>query len=185
MWTSYQRLSLWTLTVTLCGGLLTIPDLVMGQDADLKPDLLAPIDGPAPPIPPSVLSRDENGRATGRAVRLTSPLRIDGQLDEAVYTTVPAMSDFVQTEPLEGTAATEKTEVWIFFDDEHVYLMARCWESEPDRIMVDEMRRDNRNIGRNDNLAWMFDTLYDQRTGVVFEVNPLGGRMDGQTSNAS
>ena len=146
-----------------------------GAGTALAPDRIPAvvIDGPAPPIPPLVLSRDENGRATGRAVRLTSPLRIDGQLDEAVYTTVPAMSGFVQTEPLEGTAATEKTEVWIFFDDEHVYLMARCWESEPDRIMVDEMRRDNRNIGRNDNLAWMFDTLYDQRTGVVFEVNPL------------
>lgn len=180
---SYQRLTLWTFTVTLCGCVLIIPDFVMGQDADLKLDLLSPIDGPVPPIPPAVLSRDQNGRATGRAVRLTSPLRIDGRLDEAVYTSVPAMSDFVQTEPFEGTAATEKTEVWIFFDDEHVYLMARCWESEPDRIMVDEMRRDNRNIGRNDNLAWMFDTLYDQRTGVVFEVNPLGGRMDGQTSN--
>ena len=93
------------------------------------------------------------------------------------------MSDFVQTEPVEGAPATERTEVWVLFDDENVYLVARCWESEPGRITADEMRRDNRNIGRNDNRAWILDTLYDRPTGVVFEVNPLGGRMDGQATN--
>ena len=89
----------------------------------------------------------------------------------------------MQVEPQAGAAATEKTEIWVFFDDANVYLVARCWESEPDRLTVDEMRRDNNNIGRSDNVSWFFDTLYDRRTGLVFEVNPLGGRMDGQSAN--
>ena len=96
---------------------------------------------------------------------------------------MPAMSGFMQVEPQAGAAATEKTEIWVFFDDANVYLVARCWESEPDRLTVDEMRRDNNNIGRNDNVSWFFDTLYDWRTGLVFEVNPLGGQMDGQSAN--
>ena len=122
------------------------------------------------------------GSSIGRAVSLDFPLNLDGILDESIYTTVRPMSNFIQVEPMEGLPATEVTEVWIFFDDEHIYLVARCWETEPDRLMVDEMRRDNTNIGRGDNVAWIFDTLYDQRTGVLFEVNALGGRMDGQST---
>ena len=145
--------------------------------------LLSTIDGPLPPVPPDVISRDAEGRVTMRAVRVMTPLRIDGRLDERVYTTVPAMSDFVQTEPAEGLPATEKTEVWILFDADNVYVVARCWESEPDRMVFDEMRRDNVNVGLDDNLAWSFDTFFDRRTGFLFELNPVGGRLDGETTN--
>ena len=151
--------------------------------AGLALGLLATIDGPPPPIPPAVVSRDAMGRVTARAVRLTSPLRIDGQLDEAVYTTVPAMSDFIQNNPVEGAPATEKTEVWVFFDRENIYVVGRCWESQPDRMLVNDMRRDSGNIGQYDNLAWSFDSFFDRRTGTLWEINALGGRIDGQTSN--
>ena len=162
---------------------LLLPEPVRGQRSGLAIDLTATLGGPPPPVPPEVLSRDATGRVTARAVRLTEPLRVDGQLDEAIYATVPAMSDFVQTEPVEGAQATEKTEVWVFFDNEHVYFVARCWESRPDRMMLNDMRRDNLNIAHGDNLAWIFDTFYNRRSGVVFEVNALGGRMDGQSIN--
>ena len=144
-----------------------------------------PIDGPPVPIPPAVISRDASGRATIRAVRISTPLRIDGQLDEAVYATVPSMSDFIQTEPAEGAPANEKTEVWVFFDDAHVYIVGRCWETHPERMVANEMRRDNFGIVRNDNFAWSFDTFFDKRNGVLFEVNPIGGRVDGQVTNES
>ena len=146
---------------------LALPAPAAAQRAGLGIDLLATIDGPPPPEPPAVISRDEAGRVTGRAVRLETPLDIDGRLDEEVYAAVPAMSDFIQIEPQAGAPATEKTEIWVFFDDENVYFVARCWESEPGRLTVDEMRRDNNNIGRNDNVSWFFDTLYDRRrTGL-------------------
>ena len=80
-------------------------------------------DGPPPPAPPAVIARDASDRVTVRAVRLTAPLRLDGQLDEAVYTSVPPMSDFIQVEPQGGSPATEQTEVWVSFDDDHVYVV--------------------------------------------------------------
>ena len=179
-----RRARLWgRLGVALVAAALALPAPAAAQRAGLGIDLLATIDGPPPPVAPAVLSRDEAGRATGRAVRIATPLDVDGRLDEEVYAAVPPMSGFVQVEPLAGAAATEKTEIWIFFDDANVYFVARCWESAPERLTVDEMRRDNNNIGRNDNVSWFFDTLYDRRTGLVFEVNPLGGRMDGQSVN--
>ena len=142
-----------------------------------------PIQGPPPPVPPEVIARDTSGGVTARAVRLADPLRVDGRLEEAVYTNVASMSDFIQNDPVEGQPATEKTEVWIFFDDDNVYVVARCWESRPERLVADEMRRDNFRIVSNDNFAWMFDTFYDRRNGVIFEVSAVGGRIDAQVTN--
>ena len=45
------------------------------------------------------VTRDDRGRATVRAVRLTEPLRLDGRLDEEIYGTVPPIDGFVQQVP--------------------------------------------------------------------------------------
>jgi hypothetical protein len=121
---------------------------------------------------------------TVRAVRLAEPLRIDGKLDEAVYTSERPMSDFIQNEPQVGAPATEKTEVWLTFDRDHVYVSARCWETRMERLIANEMRRDNNAIWNgNDMLAFMFDTFYDRRNAFQFNVNAIGGRSDGQVTN--
>ena len=121
--------------------------------------------------------------ATVRAVRLTTPLRIDGRLDEEIYVQVPAMSDFIQNDPEEGAPATEKSEFWVFFDADNVYVVAKLSESQPDRLIADEMRRDNHGIFQNDQIAFTLDTFYDRRNGVFFEVGAAGGRIDGQFTN--
>ncbi len=61
--------------------------------AAAAPDLL--IDGPPAPEHPEVLTRDEGGRATLRAVRLSEPLDVDGILEERAYATTPAISGFI------------------------------------------------------------------------------------------
>lgn len=48
-----------------------------------------------------------------RAVRVTTPMRVDGRLDEAIYLAVQPASDFIQMEPNGGQLATETTEVWV------------------------------------------------------------------------
>src|SRR5512143_3710086 len=73
------------------------------------------------------------GQVTVRAVRVGSPMRVDGRLDEEVYASTPAIGDFLQQEPNEGQPATEKTESWVFFDDNNIYVSARCWDSHPER----------------------------------------------------
>src|SRR5438067_233746 len=87
--------------------------------------------GPPPPTLPETIARDEQGHMTIRAGRLTAPLRVDGRLEEPVYSSVHPISDFIQMEPTGGQPATEKTDVWIFFDDRNVYVTIRAWESEP------------------------------------------------------
>ena len=141
------------------------------------------IDGPPPPVPPAVVSRDAAGRTTVRAVRLAAPLRLDGVLDEHIYTDLQALSDFIQQEPNEGEPATEKTEAWVLFDDNNIYISTKAWDSAPEsQWIANEMRRDSTNILRNEGIHFTFDTFYDRRNGYVFNVNPLGGRLDGQTT---
>ena len=93
------------------------------------------------------------------------------------------MSDFIQAEPQEGAPATERTEAWVTFDHEYVYVSFRCWESQPERMVANEMRRDNGNVFQGDFVGFSLDTFYDRRTAVLFIVNAIGGRTDGQVSD--
>src|SRR5207247_488777 len=133
---------------------------------------------PPPPQPPAVITRAEGGLATMRAVRVSQPLKIDGRLDEEVYGAVLAAGDFIQQEPTEGEPATEKTEIWVLFDNENLYVSARCWDDHPERWVLTELRRDNNNIISNENLSVVLDTFHDRRNGFHFQTTPLGAIRD-------
>ncbi len=171
--------------------ILVVAQLLSSREipAQDQNDGLPVIDGPAPPVAPAVVSRDDRGRVTLRATRIAEPIVLDGKLDEPVYSQVLPVSDFIQQEPREGEPATEKTEAWVFFDDESIYVSARCWDSHPERMIINEMRRDNFNIFQNESLTLVFDTFYDRRNGFFFQTNPLGALRDqavgdeGQTNN--
>ncbi len=142
-------------------------------------EIPATLDIAPPPVLPATESR-EGSKVTVRAVRIQQPLRVDGALDEEVYTRISPMGGFIQAEPAEGEAATEKTDIWVLFDRDTLYLVAKCWETRPDRLMANELRRDHNNIIQNDNIAFILDTFYDRRSGVVFETTPIAARLDVQ-----
>ena len=110
-----------------------------------------------------------------QAVRITEPITIDGVLDEKVWHE-KGYSDFIQSDPTDGAAPTEKTEVWIAYDEKNLYVAARLSDSEPDKII--------RRIGRRDDMVdsdWFIfavDPYYDRRTGYQFGVNPAGSIVD-------
>ena len=165
---SYSSVVLLVSTLTVCGGPLaraqTPPGAFAGQA--------------------SIISRDAQGRPTIRAISVPDGLELDGRLDEPIYEEVAPVSDFVQMEPTPGAPATEKTDVWIAYDADNVYVTVRCWDSQPEqRWIANEMRRDHINIVRNENVAFLFDTFFDRRNGVYFEVNAIGGFMDGTALN--
>ena len=120
-----------------------------------------------------------------RAVRLESPPVLDGVLDEEVYRTILPAADFVQQYPWNGEPATEDTQVWVFFDSDNLYVALRAWDSRPDQMVANEMRRDNRNIWQNDNIVVLFDTFLDRRSAFFFQTNPLGGVRDALVLNES
>ena len=153
-----------------------------GQPLDT--DVLAVLQGPPPPVAPEVVSRDAQGQATVRATRLRAPLQIDGRLDEPVYETVRSITDFIQQLPDEGAPGSERTEAWVLFDDDSLYISARCYDTAPPSEWVaNEMRRDVSQLRQNDSFALMLDTFYDRRNGLAFLVTPIGGFSDFAISN--
>jgi hypothetical protein len=151
------------------------PALVLAAVLQLSPV----IDGPPPPVAPDVISRDAAGKVTVRAIKLTTPLHVDGRLDEEVYQREPAFGDFVQVVPKYGATVSEKTEVWVMYDDENMYIACRCWDSAPpEKWIANELRRDTNQLRQNDHIGVMFDTFYDRRSGFLFYSNPLGARAD-------
>ncbi len=89
-----------------------------------------------------------------------------------------AIDHFFQQEPDEGAAATEKTLVWLFFDDDNFYVSVRSFDTQPDRLVANELRRDNFNIYNNDNITISIDPLYTRRSGVFFQTNALSAQRD-------
>ena len=123
--------------------------------------------------------RDADNRVTVRATRLQEPVVLDGKLDEAVYARVAPIDGFLQQEPLEGEPATEETLVWLLFDERNIYVSARLHDSQPEREVISEMRRDGQGTNDNESFGVVFDTFHDRRNGFLFQVSLAGGLFDG------
>lgn len=116
------------------------------------------------------------------AYRLQTPLVVDGILNESVYQNVP-VSRFIQKDPDEGKPASEKSEVWVSYDDYNIYFSGRFFDSNPDSIDATLMRRDN--VIESDWIWIYLDPYNDDRTGYFFAVNAGGSVCDGILFNDS
>ena len=92
------------------------------------------------------------------------------------------ISTFFQRDPVHGAPPSEATEVRILFDDEQLYVAFRCFDSAPDDIVANHMRRDAE-LQENDNVSIILDTYNDGRGGYSFSTNALGALSDGLLSN--
>ncbi len=112
-----------------------------------------------------------------RATRREGELRIDGRLDEGEWERAEVITGFTQREPDEGEPAMEPTEVRILYDDEHMYIGARMYDSDPSEIARQLTRRDE--TGRAAGyFEFSFDPNLDRTTGYTFRVTAAGQQRD-------
>jgi len=57
--------------------------------------------------------------------------RIDGVLDDATWSSILPITDFIQEDPDNMAEPTENTEVYITYDNDALYVAARLYDSEP------------------------------------------------------
>ena len=119
---------------------------------------------------------DEEKTITAYAV--DTPIKIDGILNEPSWKDAVPAAGFIQRELVEGAPATEKTEVKILYDLDNIYIGVMCYDSEPDNIIHNAMRRDGF-LRSDDNFVVVLDTFNDNRNGYYFQTNPNGARFDG------
>jgi len=115
-----------------------------------------------------------------QAVRALTSITIDGHLEEGAWKG-GAAEGFTQNDPKEGDPASEKTKVWVAYDDKNLYVAAFCYDSEPAKIVSRLGRRDAQID--SDWFYFSVDPYYDKRSGYSFGVNPAGAIQDLALSN--
>ena len=114
------------------------------------------------------------------AVRAFEPIYIDGRLTETIWQR-KGEEGFVQREPDEGAKSTQRTEAWIAYDSDALYVAVRLYDSQADSIIGRVSRRDQ--DSESDEVAVGIDAAHDKRTAHYFVVNPAGAISDGTFSN--
>jgi len=104
-------------------------------------------------------------------------MRMDGKLNEPAWQMADRISNFTQRELEDGMPATERTEVAVVYTNRNLYIGVWCYDSEPDKIVAKEMKRDFADA-LDDNIKIIIDTYNDKRNGFLFIVNPNGARAD-------
>ena len=123
----------------------------------------------------SVAFAQDLPRKEARAVRVAEgTIRVDGHLDEEAWRGIPPITDFVQKEPVEGAAATDRMEIRLAYDDGALYVGARMSSAEP--IQAPLGRRDEGDQAEHLNIS--LDTYLDRRTASTFGVTATGVRLD-------
>jgi hypothetical protein len=120
--------------------------------------------------------QDPSGTRAAVAAERTSPIRIDGRLDDAAWQVAMPVGGFVQAEPVEGTPVDQPTEVRILFDEEAVYIGARMYDASPATIARQLVRRDE--SGQYDYFEVSLDPDLDRRAGYRFRVTAAGVQID-------
>ena len=113
------------------------------------------------------------------AVRIDTPIVLDGRLDEPVWQRAEPATDFFQKFPDNGAQSTERTEVRIVFTSESLYMGVTAFDSEPDRLLGNTMKRDEF-LRADDRFMWVIDPFLNGQGGYFFEMNPSGLMADSQ-----
>ncbi len=135
---------------------------------------LGPARGQVSPSSSDVAERDK----VLRIARTETPPTIDGVLDDPVWTQAPVIDDLHQFDPVDHGEPTERTEVYVLYDDDNLYIAARMFDSDPDEIRARQMVQ-GQPMWFDDSFAIVLDPFNNKRTGYSFQVNPVGNRRDG------
>lgn len=102
---------------------------------------------------------------------------IDGFVIEDSWQLADSAISFTQMEPTKGAKASEKTVVFITYDNEKVYFGVKCYTEDPSQIVGKVQTRDL--LSKDDDLVViLLDTYRDKRSAFGFFVNPLGVQID-------
>ncbi len=108
--------------------------------------------------------------------KITNPPKIDGLLDDACWTESTKITGFYKFEPVDGEPASEKTEAFLAYDRENLYVAFRCYESEQEKLRAYVSKRDT--LIWEDKVGVVLDTFNSQRKAYGLISNALGVQLD-------
>src|SRR5690606_12450229 len=95
-----------------------------------------------------VLAQKVNSHFQLHIKKASSPIRIDGVMDEAAWEEAEVASDFYMLLPMDTSKSEVRTDVRMTYDDHNLYLMATCFHKVPGRFLVESLKREDRKSTR-------------------------------------
>jgi hypothetical protein len=86
-----------------------------------------------------------------------------------------------QVTPIEYAEPSERSEIYLLYDNDALYIGARLYDSEPEKITANLLRQ-NDTIAQDDRFYVTLDPFNSRRSGYFFGVNPNGVRQDGSST---
>ena len=117
------------------------------------------------------------------AVRAEARPEIDGDLGDATWTAVPGDDRFTQRFPDEAATPSQRTEMWVAYDDVAVYFAFRLHDDAADEIVARLTRRDR--TVEADSITVLIDSRHERHSGYAFTLNAAGIQRDALLSNDS
>jgi Domain of unknown function (DUF5916)/Carbohydrate family 9 binding domain-like len=119
-----------------------------------------------------------------RIVRTATPPVIDGVLDEQAWELASQLEDLHEIQPTEYAPASERTVVYLMYDEDAIYIGARLYDRDPSGITARILRQGEEVFG-DDWFSVLLDPFHDRRSGYRFLTNPNGLRQEGLFQNIS
>jgi len=121
-----------------------------------------------------------------KAVRVEKGPALDGSLRDGAWKRAAPFDGFKMVFPNPGDEPTERTELRILYDEDHLYIGVYCYDSAPSKISGNSMSHDGVGEGKADDVVRvLLDPFQDKRNAYVFIVNSRGGRSEGLASGQS
>ncbi len=110
------------------------------------------------------------------ATRTVIKPKIDGYLDDECWQQDGSWEgNFIQQQPHQAKAPSQKTEIKILYDDTYLYIAMICYDKEPQKIRNVLGRRDEI---MGDMAGVAIDSYYDRQTAFEFNVTAAGQKVD-------
>lgn len=109
---------------------------------------------------------------------------IDGFLSDSCWSNCEPAKDFVQIEPVPFAQPSRPTMVYIGYDQENIYVAAKCVDQK-DSISKEQSPRDNVGNYNVDYFVIQFDTYDDDLNGFKFVVSAAGSQGDAKIGSFS
>ncbi len=93
------------------------------------------------------------------------------------------VTDFTQRLPDDGDPASQRTEVYLAYDQEELHAIFLAFDNNPNQIRANLSSREN--IDGDDIVEMVIDTFNDQRAAFAFRSTPLGMQWDARWTEGS
>jgi len=118
------------------------------------------------------------------AFRVDDAPLIDGKLDDDAWAFATVVDDLHQVNPAEYEAPSEKSRIFIVYTSDALYVAARFFDTEPDKITAQVLRQGDYSAGE-DSFTVIIDPFNKERSGYAFDLNANGVRNQALYSNVT